>query len=98
MILALNKMDRVAKPALCRSSSTGAAWHGSRRIVPVSALTARTQAGLLQALAEVTCRGRGALPPDYLTDQPERAYVAEIVREKVLRHTRDELPFHRRCS
>ena len=37
--------------------------------------------------------GEALYPDDYLTDQPERAYVAEIVREKVLRHTRDELPF-----
>ena len=32
-------------------------------------------------------------PDDYLTDQPERALVAETVREKVLQHTRAELPF-----
>ncbi|HEX6464853.1 MAG TPA: KH domain-containing protein, partial [Vicinamibacterales bacterium] len=30
---------------------------------------------------------------EFLTDQPERALVAETVREKILRHTRDELPF-----
>ena len=32
-------------------------------------------------------------PEDYLTDQPERAIAAELVREQVLAHTRDELPF-----
>jgi GTP-binding protein Era len=32
-------------------------------------------------------------PADYLTDQPERFFASEIVREKVLRHTRAELPF-----
>ena len=32
-------------------------------------------------------------PDDYLTDQPERVLVAETVREKVLQHTRAELPF-----
>ena len=37
--------------------------------------------------------GEPLYPPDYLTDQPERFYVAEIVREKVLQLTHDELPF-----
>ncbi len=32
-------------------------------------------------------------PEDYLTDQPERFFAAELVREQVLRHTHDELPF-----
>ena len=37
--------------------------------------------------------GEPLYPPDYLTDQPERFFVAEIVREQVLQHTHDELPF-----
>ena len=32
-------------------------------------------------------------PDDFLTDQPERFFVAELVREQVLRHTHAELPF-----
>ena len=32
-------------------------------------------------------------PPDFITDQPDRFFVSEIVREQVLRLTRDELPF-----
>ncbi len=38
-------------------------------------------------------RGEPIFPDDYLTDQPERAMAAEMVREKVLAHARDELPF-----
>ena len=37
--------------------------------------------------------GERLYPDDYLTDQPERFFVAEIVREQVLSHTRAELPF-----
>jgi GTP-binding protein Era len=47
----------------------------------------------VQALLRHLPEGDALYPADYLTDQPERAYVAEIIREKVLRHTRDELPF-----
>ena len=37
--------------------------------------------------------GEPLYPEDYLTDQPERFFVAELVREQVLQHTHDELPF-----
>ena len=37
--------------------------------------------------------GDAIYPDDYLTDQPERFFVAELVREQVLQQTRDELPF-----
>jgi GTP-binding protein Era len=37
--------------------------------------------------------GEPLYPEDYLTDQPERFFVAELVREQVLRQTHDELPF-----
>ena len=37
--------------------------------------------------------GEPLYPDDYLTDQPERFFVAELVREQVLQQTRDELPF-----
>ena len=36
---------------------------------------------------------RRSIPEDFLTDQPERSLVAETVREKLLQHTRAELPF-----
>jgi len=37
--------------------------------------------------------GEPLYPPDYLTDQTDRFYVSEIVREQVLQNTHDELPF-----
>ena len=37
--------------------------------------------------------GEAMYPPDFITDQPDRFFVSEIVREQVLRLTRDELPF-----
>jgi GTP-binding protein Era len=37
--------------------------------------------------------GEPLFPDDYLTDKPERFFVAELVREQVLQHTRAELPF-----
>jgi len=59
----------------------------------VSALTGDGVDVLEQALLANLPEGEALYPDDYLTDQPERVMAAELVREKLLRHTRDELPF-----
>ena len=92
-VLALNKIDRVAKPALLPLIEQWSRLARFEDIVPVSALTGENEDALLQALLRHLPEGEALYPAEYLTDQPERAYVAELIREKVLRHTRDELPF-----
>jgi len=92
-VLALNKIDRVPKPALLPLIERWSRLARFEDLVPVSALTGENEAALVEALFRHLPEGEALYPDDYLTDQPERAYVAEIVREKVLRHTRDELPF-----
>jgi GTP-binding protein Era len=62
-------------------------------IVPVSALTGENVDRLEAVFLRLLPDGEPLYPPDYLTDQPERVIVAEIVREQVLVHTRAELPF-----
>ena len=93
VVLALNKIDRVPRPALLPLIGQWSRLARFEDIVPVSALTGENEDALLQALLRHLPEGEALYPADYLTDQPERAYVGEIVREKVLRHTRDELPF-----
>jgi GTP-binding protein Era len=92
-VLALNKIDRVSKPALLPLIEQWSRLARFEDLVPVSALTGENEEALVEALFRHLPEGEALYPDDYLTDQPERAYVAEIVREKVLRHTRDELPF-----
>src|SRR4029450_12891855 len=46
-----------------------------------------------RALREKMPEAPALYPDDYLTDQPQRVLVSETVREKLLHHTRDELPF-----
>jgi GTP-binding protein Era len=92
-VLILNKIDLVKKhkllPVLDQLSKEGD-WHA---IVPVSAFTGDNIERLEQVLLDALPEGEPLYPPDYLTDQPERTMVAEMVREQVLRLTRDELPF-----
>ena len=66
---------------------------GFADIVPVSALTGENVDRLEQVLLSHLPEGEPIYPDDYLTDQPERFFVAELVREQVLQQTRDELPF-----
>ena len=92
-VLALNKIDRVPKPALLPLIEQWGRLARFEDIVPVSALSGENEDALVKALLRHLPEGDALYPADYLTDQPERAYVAEIIREKVLRHTHDELPF-----
>ena len=93
VILALNKIDRIAKPTLLPLID----WFRRQRefdaIVPISALTGDGVDGLDKLLWERLPEGEPLYPDDMVTDQPERVIVAETVREKLLRYTRAELPF-----
>jgi GTP-binding protein Era len=92
-VLILNKIDLVKKHKLLPvidQLSKERDWHA---IVPVSATTGDNVERLEQVLLDALPEGEPLYPPDYLTDQPERAMVAEMIREQVLRHTRAELPF-----
>ena len=93
VVLVLNKIDLVAKPKLLPLIERAQGWHPFAAIVPVSAVTGdgvdRLETELISHLPE----SEPIYPEDFLTDQPERTLVAEAVREKVLQHTRAELPF-----
>ena len=93
VVLALNKIDLIAKNRLLPLI----AWYSQQRefaaIVPVSALKGDGAEQLEATITDVLPEGAPLYPEDYLTDQPERVLVAEAVREKILQHTRAELPF-----
>ena len=91
-LLVLNKIDAVDKRNLLpRLEEYGK--EGFEELVPVSALTGANVDRLEGVLLERLPEGDAIYPEDYLTDQPERFFVAELVREQVLQQTRDELPF-----
>lgn len=92
-VLALNKIDLLPRPQLLPLIELYSRDAQFADIVPVSALTGenvdRLEAVLLSHLPE----GEPLYDEEHLTDQPERFFVAELVREQVLRHTHAELPF-----
>ena len=93
VVVALNKIDLVAKARLLPMIEQLGAWREFRAIVPISAATGDGVGALERELLTHLPEGTPLYPDDYLTDQPERVLVAETVREKVLANTRDELPF-----
>jgi len=93
VVLALNKIDLIKKSALLPLIAQLQTWATFSDIVTISAATGDGVDALEQTLLGKMPDGEALFPEDFLTDQPERVLVAETVREKVLRHTRDELPF-----
>jgi GTPase len=93
VVLVLNKIDLVPKARLLPLIERARTWHDFVAIVPVSALTGDGIDRLERELLGQIPEGEALYPEDFVTDQPERSLVAETVREKLLRHTRAELPF-----
>ena len=90
-VLALNKIDLVS-PEQILTATAKAAEAGYEEIVPVSAKTGSGTEDLIQCLLRHLPAGPQYFPDDMITDQPERILCAEIIREKALRHLRDEVP------
>jgi GTPase len=93
VFLILNKIDLIKKTRLLPIMQQYAALGIFAEIVPVSAATGDNIDRLERALIDRLPEGDPLYPPDYLTDQPERFFAAEIVREKVLQFTHAEIPF-----
>jgi GTP-binding protein Era len=93
VVLALNKIDLIAKNRLLPIIDRYSRARDFAAIVPVSALTGDGSDALVGELLQLLPVGEPLYPEDYLTDQPERVLVAETVREKLLQHTHAELPF-----
>ncbi len=93
VFLVLNKIDLIAKPKLLPMID----WYRQRyefeEIVPVSALVGDGVPELESLLLKHLPDGDPLYPEDYLTNQPEKFFVAETVREKLLQHTHAEIPF-----
>lgn len=92
-ILLLNKVDAMAKERLLPLIERYSKEHEFAEMIPISALTGD---GLEIVLNEVVKRlpeNPPYFPPDQYTDQPERFLAGEIVREKAIAASRQEVPY-----
>lgn len=93
VILALNKIDMMAKSELLPIIDHYRKLWDFDAIVPISALTGDGTDQLCDQLVGHLSEGPQYYPDDYVTDQPERFIVAEMVREKVFHLTQQEIPY-----
>ena len=93
VILVANKIDKLQeKSKLFNIINEYTALYNFAAVVPVSALEDTEFPGLVAEITKHLPEGPDYFPDDMITDQPERVIAAEMIREKVLRSTRDEVP------
>lgn len=93
VILVVNKIDKLEdKQKLFKIIEDYSKQYKFVAIVPVSALKDMEFPGLVEEITKHLPEGPAYFPDDMITDQPERVIAAEMIREKVLRMTRDEIP------
>lgn len=93
-LLLLNKTDKLAdKSRLLPLMEWYRQEYGWRAVVPISAIKGDMIEVLLAEMIKNLPEGEAVFDEDELTDQPLRLMVAEIVREKILQATGDEIPY-----
>ncbi|GIM44751.1 GTPase Era [Collibacillus ludicampi] len=92
VFLLINKVDAIHPDKILETIATYKDDFPFAEIVPVSALQGQNIERLVQLLHQYLPEGPQYYPPDQVTDHPERFIVAELIREKVLHLTREEVP------
>jgi GTPase len=92
IFLLLNKVDRVRKQFLLPVIERYAGLYDFAEVFPISALTGEGCPALVDAWLARLPESPPYFPPDQFTDQPERFLAAELIREKAILATREEVP------
>ncbi|PYI51753.1 GTPase Era [Paenibacillus flagellatus] len=92
VLLVLNKIDQVHPEALLPIIATYKDLYDFAEIVPISALQGNNVSTLLKQIGHYLPEGPQYYPADQVTDYPEQFICAELIREKILHLTREEIP------
>ena len=90
--LAINKVDRAKKPLILPQIDEAKHLYPFREIFPISAAEGDNAQQLLEALVAALPEGPPLYPPDQITDRPVRTLAQELIREKALLFTHEEVP------
>ncbi len=96
VVIAINKLDRLSRPALALpmiEACQGLGGLEPLQVVPISALEGNNLEELVAVLLGHLPEGPQLYPEDMITDQAERFIASEFVREKLTLQTRRELPY-----
>lgn len=92
VFLVLSKIDLISREKLMKKIVQYSGIYPFKEIIPLSAVTGDNVEEFTRLIAKYLPEGPKYFPDDMITDQPERNIVQEIVREKLLLRTRDEVP------
>lgn len=92
VFLVINKIDQVHPDELIGIIDSYKERYNFAEIVPISALQGNNVENLLTTLTKYLPEGPQYYPADQVTDHPERFIISELIREKVLHLTREEVP------
>ncbi len=92
-ILVMNKIDKSNENAIASLTKKAEEMDCFDEIIPVSAAEEFNIDSVLNKIKEYLPEGPKFYPDDQLTDEPERFFVSEIIREKVFEQFKDEIPF-----
>lgn len=92
VFLIVNKIDRVHPDQLLPLIDEYRGLYPFKEVVPISALEGNNVDTLLEQIEGCLPEGPQFYPADQVTDHPERFIIAELIREKVLHLTREEIP------
>ncbi|CAM5793665.1 MULTISPECIES: GTPase Era [Brevibacillus] len=92
VFLVINKIDKVHPEALLPIIDEYRQLYEFKAIIPISAMEGNNTGSLVQAIFDEMEEGPMFYPADQVTDHPERFVMAELIREKVLHLTREEIP------
>ncbi len=92
IVLAINKVDRIAKPLLLPRIDRYRQSFKFAEIVPISARTGDGVTALQSAVLQALPEAAPLFDENMLTDQTERVLAGEYIREQLLRHCREEVP------
>ncbi|MCI1591864.1 MULTISPECIES: GTPase Era [Heyndrickxia] len=92
VFLVINKIDQVHPDDLLKIIEKYKELYDFAEIIPISALEGQNTERLLEQIKEYLPEGPQYYPADQITDHPERFIVSELIREKVLHLTREEVP------
>jgi GTP-binding protein Era len=92
VICTVNKVDRLRAPEVAKVLADAAELEAVNEVFPVSAKRGTGIEPLIMELASRLPEGPYLYPPEERTDQPSEVHLAELIREQVLRRTREEIP------
>jgi len=93
LVIALNKKDQVDEAQLFALAAKLSAELPEAACIPCSAKDGFHVDYLLQVLRDLLPEGPFVFPEDVVTDVSEKFYAREVIREKIMRHTGQELPY-----